>query len=296
MKITMLGTGAALLDPDRGHTAIAVEIGDRAYLLDCGTGATRKMIEANIDPTSVEAVFLTHLHFDHTADLPVFVIGGWMANRQSSPIIVGPEGTDDMISHMFEGGAFAKDIEARAAYVQRQSNLAAIRPDIRPMSPGVVYEDDRIKVTANTVDHIPEEISKCYGLRIESDDAVIAFSGDTTPQLNMIELARDVDLLIHEATFPEEAIAFRAKNGIGTFSHTSPRQLGTLATQAGAKSVIATHIGHWDSTNPIVRKLAEKHLPVEIMGPSLIDTVIGDIKANYRGPVRIAHDLMTIHI
>ena len=122
---------------------------------------------------------------------------------------MGPEGTDTMISHMFEGGAFAKDIEARAAYVQRKSNLAAIRPDIRPMSPGVVYEDDRIKVTANTVDHIPEEISKCYGLRIETDDPEIAFSGDTTPQPNMIELARDVDLLIHEATFPEEAIAFR---------------------------------------------------------------------------------------
>ena len=296
MKITMLGTGAALLDPDRGHTAIVVEVGGRGYMLDCGTGATRKMIEANIDPTSIEAMFLTHLHFDHTADIPVFVLGNWMSGRQTSPIIVGPEGTQDMVDHMFEGGAFAKDIEARAAYSQRKENIQAIRPDVRPMQPGVVFEDDYIRVLANTVDHIPEEISKCYGLRIESQDKVVAFSGDTTPQANMIELARDADLLIHEATFPEAAIAFRAKNGIGTFSHTSPKQLGKLATEANAKSLIATHIGHWDSTNPIVRKLAAKHLPVEIMGPSLIDEVAEDIRSNYTGPLRIAHDLMTIHL
>jgi ribonuclease Z len=133
-------------------------------------------------------------------------------------------------------------------------------------------------------------------LRLEADDKVIAFSGDTTPQPNMVELARNVDLLIHEATFPEAAIAFRAMNGIGTFSHTSPTELGKLATEANAKSLIATHIGHWDSTNPIVRKLAAKHLPVEIMGPSLVDQVAADIRANYAGPFRIAHDLMVAHL
>ena len=296
MKVTMLGTGAALLDPDRGHTSIAVEVGDHCYMLDCGTGATRRMIEANIDPTGVEALFLTHLHFDHTADIPVFVIGNWMADRRTSPIIVGPEGTQDMVDHLFEHGAFAKDIQARAAYAQRQNNLQALRPDIRPMQPGIVYEDDRLRVIANTVDHIPEEITKCYGLRLETDDKVIAFSGDTTPQPNMIELAQDADLLIHEATFPEAAIEFRARNGVGTFSHTSPSQLGKLATQAGVKSLIATHIGHWDSTNPVVRKLAARHMPVEIMGPSLIDQVARDIRVRYAGPLRIAHDLMTVHL
>ncbi len=296
MKITMLGTGAALLDPDRGHSSIAVTVGDRTYLLDCGSGASRQMVKANIDPTTVKAVFLSHLHFDHIADFPVFVIASWMANRQTAPIVLGPPGTREFVDHLFEDGAYADDIRARIQYPQRQENAVVLRPDIRLMEPGLIYEDDAIRVYADLVDHIPQEISKCFGLRLEAEGKVIAFSGDTAPCESMLELARDADLLIHEATFPEAAIEFRSKAGIGTYSHTSPRQLGVIARDAGVKSLVATHFGHWDTTNPIVRRLAAKHMPVDMMGPHLMDEIAGDIREAYDGPLRLAHDLMVIHL
>ncbi|PHR92524.1 MAG: MBL fold hydrolase [Blastopirellula sp.] len=296
MKITMLGTGAALLDPDRGHSSIAVTVGKTTYLLDCGSGASRQLVKANIDPTTVKAVFLSHLHFDHIADFPVFVIANWMADRQTAPIVVGPPGTVEFVDHLFEDGAFAIDIKARIQYPQRQKNAIVLRPDVRLMEPGLIYEDDNIRVTAGLVDHIPEEISKCFGLRLEAEGKVIAFSGDTAPCDTMLDLARDADLLIHEATFPEAAIEFRSKAGIGTFSHTSPRQLGVLAKKANVKSVVATHFGHWDSTNAIVRKLAAKHMPVEMMGPHLMDEVAADIREAYDGPIALAHDQMVIHL
>lgn len=296
IKITMLGTGAALLDPDRGHSSIAVTIGEKTYLLDCGTDASRQLVKANIDPTTVEAVFLSHLHFDHIADFPVFVIGNWMADRQTAPIVFGPQGTQEFVDHLFEEGAFAVDIKARLQYPQRQNNAIALRPDVRLMAPGLIYEDDSVRVIAGLVDHIPEEISNCFGLRLEAEGRVVAFSGDTAPCDTVLELARDADLLIHEATFPEAAIEFRSKAGIGTYSHTSPRQLGVLAKEAGVKSLVATHFGHWDSTNPIVRKLAAKHMPVAMMGPHLMDEVAADIREAYEGPLRLAHDQMTIHL
>lgn len=296
MKITLLGTGAALIDPDRAHTAIAVQIDEKTYLLDIGTGATRNMIAANIDPLSVEALFLTHLHFDHVADLPVFVIGSWMSGRKGAPVIYGPQGTQAMVDHLFQGGAFDVDIRARAQYAQRQGNLEVLRPDVRPLSSGLAFENEQIKVTAMPVDHIPPDICGCFGLKLESRGKTVVFSSDTKALPQMVDFARNADLLIHEATFPEAAIAFRASNGIGTFSHTSPRELGRIARDAGVKHLIATHIGHWDSTNPIVKKLAAQHMPVEIMGPQLIDQVIADIREAYSGSLQIARDLMSISL
>ena len=296
LKVTLLGTGAALLDPDRGHTSIAVQIREKTYLMDIGAGASRRMIEAAIDPLSVQAVFLTHLHFDHTGDLSTFVIGSWMSDRKGALAIHGPEGTAEMVDHLFENGAFHVDIAARAKYPQRQGNLEVLRPDINLIEPGVIFEDDRLRVTAMEVDHIPAEICKCYGLKLESEEKTVVFSGDTTALPEMVDFAMGADLLIHEATFPEAAIEFRAKNGIGTFSHTSPRELGRIARDAGVKHLIPTHIGHWDSTNPILRKLAAKHMPVEIMGPGLLDQVVEDIREAYDGPIQIAKDLLTIYV
>ena len=296
MKVTILGSGAALLDPERGHTSIAVQIREKTYLLDCGTGATRKMIGEYIDPLSVEALFITHLHFDHIADLPVFVIGSWMSDRQTAPVIYGPEGTKDFVGHLFEGAAFDADIRARAQYPQRQANLVALRPDIRLMKTGVIFEDDRLKVTAGLVNHMPEDICECYGLRLESEGKVVTFSGDTSAVPAMQELAKDADLLIHEATFPEAALEFRAKSGIGTYSHTSPRELGQIARDAGVKALIATHIGHWDTTNPILRRLAAKHMPPEIIGPQLLEVVAADIRRTFDGTLHIAKDGLTIDV
>jgi ribonuclease Z len=292
----MLGTGAALIDPDRRHTSIAVQVGGGTYMIDAGTGATRAMVGEAIDPLTVRALFLTHLHFDHTADLPVFVLGSWMSDRRGALPIYGPEGTRELCGHLFEGGAFDVDIRARAKYAQRQVNLEVLRPEVTIIEPGVIFQDDQLRVSALPVDHIPAEICQCYAFRLDTATKSVVFSGDTRALPEMVEFARDADLLVHEATFPEEAIAFRARNGIGTFSHTSPLQLGAIARDAGVKHLVATHIGHWDSTNPIVRKLAAKHMPVEIMGPQLIDQIVTDIRQSYDGPVQVARDGLTLYV
>ena len=68
--------------------------------------------------------------------------------------------------------------------------------------------------------------------KLEAEGKVVAFSGDTAPCEAMVRLAKDADLLIHECTFPESFLAHRAKSGVGTYSHTSPLELGKIATRA----------------------------------------------------------------
>jgi len=293
----MLGTGAALPDPDRNHSSIVVSVRGRNYLFDCGHGATHQMVRANIDPSTVNVIFLSHLHFDHIADFAFFMISTWMANRQDVPVVVGPPDTRHFVDSLLVNGAYRKDIEARVQYPQRRKNLAVLTPDVRECAPGLVYEDDLVKVQACYVEHIPREISPCFGLRVDTiDGESVVFSGDTAPCDRLVEMARGADLLIHECTFPQAAIDFRAKAGIGTWAHTSPTDLGKIATEAGVKSLVATHFGHFETTYPVLRKIIAKHMPIELVGPQFMEDVVADLRANWKGELRIAHDLMRIDL
>jgi ribonuclease Z len=298
MKITMLGTGAALPDPDRCQTSILITLDNgEHYLLDCGHGATRQMVRANVSPADVSRVFLTHLHHDHIAELPYFLISSWMLNRVGSPLIVGPAGTERFIGHLLEGGAFQLDFRARSNYPARVANIEAMRPEVQEFqSDGPIYKDEHIRITAIEVDHIEREIARCYGFRIEAEGKIVAFSGDTKPCRGVQELAQNADLLIHECTFTEEVLAHRRKTGVGTVAHTSPLDLGQLAASANVRSLVATHIGHMDSLSPVLKRAAAKQMPVELMGPHQLDAMVADIRKNYAGPLRIAHDLMRIDL
>lgn len=297
MRIVMLGTGAALPDPDRCHTSILITLASgRHLMLDCGHGATRQLIRVDVNPAEVGDLFLTHLHHDHVCELPFFVISGWILGRSGALNIFGPEGTRKMAGHLFENGAFDADIRARGAYPARQANIEAIRPQVTEYGPGLVFADHELRVTAAAMDHIPSEISPCFGFRVEAEGKVVVFSGDTAPCDNILTLSRGADLLIHECTFTEAFIEHRRQSKVGTFSHTSPHDLGRLAVAAGVKQVVATHIGHVDSLSTVLKRAAKKHLPVELMGPHQIDAFVSEIREVYQGPLQIAHDLMRIDL
>ncbi len=299
MRVVILGSSAAMPNPDRHDSAILITVRGRHYLFDCGHGATNQLVAANVNPAAVDHVFLSHLHYDHIADLPYFMITTWMADRRTPPVVIGPVDTAHYVEALLdpERGAFRKDIEARAQYRQRRENSQALRADVREMAPGVVFEDDLVRVSACHVEHIPREISPCFGLRLDSvDGKSVMFSGDTAPCDRLIALAQGADLLIHECTFPRSAIEFRSRAGIGTWAHTSPVELGEIAVQARVKSLIATHFGHFDSDRPIMRELMGKHMPVALMGPAMMDEMVADIRRSWSGELRMAHDLMRIDL
>ncbi len=297
MYVTMLGTGAAFADPDRAQSGILVTLDNGGrYLFDCGAGTVRNMVAANASPADVRVVFLTHLHHDHICDFPLFTITGWMWDRPAAPVVLGPKGTAAFCQHLFENGAFDADFRARSAYPLRQGNLDAVRPDVREVSPGLAYEDGDVTIRCDHVEHIPRDIAECFGIRFEAEDRAIAFSGDTSPCDSMVRLARDADLLIHECTFPESFIEHRRRTGVGTFAHTSPEDLGRIARDAGVKSLVATHFGHFESTNEVIRRAARHHFPVELMGPGLMNDVVRDIRKAYDGPLQLAYDLLRIDI
>lgn len=296
IQIRMLGTGAALADPDRGHSSILVTVDGEHFLLDIGHGATRQMVRCHVNPAEVSRVFISHLHFDHMEDAAYFLIASWMANRSVKPEVFGPPGTVHFIDSLLENGAFKLDIQARAQYPQRARTMEMIRPKVVEFGPGVIYDDGKVRIEADYVDHIEPDLLHCFGFRLQAKGRTIAFSGDTRPCDTMRRFAQGCDLLIHECTFPQEALDFRQRTGIGTSAHTSPLELGRLAAEAGVKSLVATHFGHFDTTSPVLKSYLQHHMPIEMVGPSFMDSVVRDIRRHYDGPLRIAHDGMRIDL
>ena len=297
MRILFLGSSAALADPDRAQSGVLITLDSgRNYLFDCGDGITRHMLKADVNPAEVGTVFLTHLHMDHIVGLPFHILTGWIFGRPDAPHVLGPKGTRHFIDHSFENGAYHTDIRARGAYPLRQKNIAAIRPEVTEISEGVIYDDGEMKVTALPVRHIPTEICECFGFRIEAEGKVIAISSDTAPCPNIEVLGRDADLLIHECTFPQSFIDYRASTGVGTFNHTTPTQVGEVAAEAGAKALVATHFGHFDTVSPALKRAAGAHMPVDLCGPHNLEEVVSDIRRNFQGPLYMAHDLMRIDL
>jgi len=146
---------------------------------------------------------------------------------------------------------------------------------------GVVWQDQRVKVTAVEVVHPPVKPSFAY--RFDTAKASIVISGDTTYSENLISLARGADVLVHEVMhlpsleklLGTEPNALRLKEHL-LASHTSCEQLGKLATKAGVKKLVLSHF-------------------VPGGFPYLEDQVWYDaVREHYDGEIIVGHDLLEV--
>src|SRR5262245_40662710 len=77
-KVTLLGTGSPLPISDRFGAATLVEVGQEKLLFDVGRGATIRLTQIGVSIGSLNAVFLTHFHSDHTSGIPTLLLTGWI--------------------------------------------------------------------------------------------------------------------------------------------------------------------------------------------------------------------------
>jgi ribonuclease Z len=239
LRVILLGTGYPRPDPERAGPATGVAIGDKLFLVDAGRGVVLRLAATEFPLKSVRAVFLTHLHSDHTAGLPDFFATSWILDRNTPLELFGPTGTQD-VSRALEK-YFDADIHIRRDLVERLPPAgAAIQA--HEVQEGVVYEDGEVRVTAFAVDHLPVE--PAFGYRFDARGKSIVISGDTRPSKNLIRHAKGADILVHEAYLPEHfdradtpEVAARLKH-----YHTSAEEAGEVAQQAGVKLLVLTHL------------------------------------------------------
>ncbi|NMI02285.1 MBL fold metallo-hydrolase [Pseudonocardia acidicola] len=239
LALTVLGSGGPFVNPWRASSGQLVWLDGRARLLiDAGGGVFERLGRTGADPAGLDAVLLTHLHADHSGDLPAVVFAGYLAERNRPLTVVGPSdaggdghqpgttrfcellfGTDGAwrYLHSFDGfGIDARDTSSDPAAAPR---AVLDLGDLRVSSVGV-----------------PHGMMPAVAYRIDAAGASVVISGDVQrhhPPL--AELARGVDLLIHDMALPERDVPHG-------HLHAKPSEVGRVAADAGCRALLLTHV------------------------------------------------------
>ena len=270
LALIVLGTGMPRPDPQHAGPSTAITAGDAWFLVDSGRGVTMRVAATPLKYDKMRAVFITHLHSDHTAGLPDLFVSSWMFGRKTTSLqLYGPAGIKKLAAAMLQ--FFDYDIHIRRDLVE---HLPAAGATIRThvVREGVVYDDGEVRVTAFDVEHPP--VKPAYGYRFDSGGSSIVITGDTRPNPNLVRYAKGADILVSEAYLPEwfdkvdtPEVAARLKA-----YHTTPEQAGEMATVAGVKTLVLTHL----------------------VPPGAEETFRQRAQTTFKGRVVVGRDLMTV--
>jgi ribonuclease BN (tRNA processing enzyme) len=243
-QLVLLGTGTPQQIPERGGPATAVVYSGVAYLFDAGPGVVRRASAASsqrgipaLSAPNLRLVFLTHLHSDHTLGLPDLIFSPWVVGRHEPLEIYGPKGTREMIDHI--EAAWRQDIAIRIHGLEH-ANSTGYKAIVHEVEPGSIYRDGALTITAIPVHH--GSWAQAYGYRIQTPDRVIVISGDCAPSPSLIEACNGCDILLHEV-YEQAGMEQRGPGWIKYLHefHTSPAELGEIATKAHPKMLVLYH-------------------------------------------------------
>ena len=241
LTVQVLGSGGPELSDQRASTSYLISIDDKArVLLDTGPGSSLHFERSGADFNDIEALLYSHLHIDHSADLPAYVKASYFSGRKHDLPIYGPSGNTMMPStREFVEGLFGNHGVYRYLqeyYEPKVSAAYKLKPyDIHPNQgkPSHLQLAADIKASAVNVPHGP---IPALAWRIDSGNCAVTFTGDTNkPGTALTELAGGSDLLIAHHAIPEHA------GEVASSLHMPPSLIGKLAADAGVKQLLLSH-------------------------------------------------------
>jgi len=293
-QVVVLGTGTPLADPERSGPAVAVVVNGAAYLVDCGPGVVRRAAAAEkngiaaLAVSKLKIVFITHLHSDHTLGYPDLIFSPWVLDRTEPLEAYGPPGLKKMTEHIEK--AWSEDVRLRLRGLE-EANATGYKVNVHEFrlaggsetragipsavaqggsAPHVVYRDANVTVSAFPVRHGSWKYA--YGYRFDTKDRRIVISGDTAPTEEVVKACDGCDVLLHEVFNPlrKKIVESKEKQAYFGAFHTSPAELGEIATLARPKLLVLYH---------------------QVMGERPEEELVEQVRAHYSGEFVSARDL-----
>lgn len=220
MIVHLLGTGAAVSDAHRSTTMLAVEAAGETggfVLVDCGGDAVQCLLESGLNPVDIEAVVLTHQHPDHISGFPLLIEKLWLLGRRRPLPVLGPADALDVAERVFA----CFDTSRWEGLPERDWHPVPMEAAMPLGTWG------GLTLTSWPVEHpVPT-----LGLRFESaGGTVVGYSCDTSPCASVVEIGREADLLVHEASGHLPGV------------HASAEEAAETARQAGARLLVLVHL------------------------------------------------------
>lgn len=305
LRLLFLGTGAWAPTPERGVAATMILRGGEHLLVDCGEGTQRQMMLSGAGIGRLTTILVTHCHPDHVLGLPG-LLATFSDAREEPLSVLGPVG----LAELMEGfrvhhGHLAFPLEVTEvqpgdALVRNGYRLEAVASDHRgPSLAWALVEDQRRghldaeRARARGAQAGPdlgrlsrgEDVILDDGTRLAARGVVgppergrrLVFSGDTRPCAAVEDAARNADVLVHEATFLDRDAALAADG-----AHTTARQAAEIASRAGVRLLVLTHISHRYAVRELLRE-ARAVNPVTVV-PDDFDVI--EVPLPEHGPPR----------
>jgi ribonuclease BN (tRNA processing enzyme) len=216
MRLTVLGSSASYMGPRRACAGHYLEAGGARVLFDCGNGVLSNLAQIE-DPTALDAVFVTHNHIDHYAD--IYALHGALQFAPDGPRgplpLYAPPGLAEVMKRILSERGAASFDEAFVA---------------TPLESAVPITIGELTITPIAVEHTDPTFALCA----EADGAKLTYTSDTAPCGGVYDAANCADLLLAEATLPEEYA--------GQAPHLTARQAGEIAKAAQVRALALTHI------------------------------------------------------
>lgn len=228
-ELLFLGTSASAPSAARGLSALIVKHNDLHFLVDCGEGTARQIEKSETEFGHLRRILLTHGHLDH-----ILGLGG----------LVGVFRHDEPIEELeIYGGKYTLErVRPLVNDVVLRGQQPPMRLYFREITPGIFLETNEIRVSAFSVFHRgPDSLGYLFEEKSDrlpvKDGAKLAIVGDTGRTEDLVEIVRDADALVIEATYIDQDLDMARQ-----FSHLTARDAAELAVRAGVRQLILTHL------------------------------------------------------
>lgn len=267
LSIIFLGTGGSWPTIKRNVSSVAVKRGKEVILFDCGEGTQRQFQKSKLSYMQISKIFITHFHGDHFLGIPGLVQTMQLNDRESPLHIYGPKGMIDLTKQLLSLGYFKPSYEIFAHEIDEGDELDFKDYKIKPFRvshgvPSIGYslvenkrpgKFDKEKALELGVPEGPlfskiqkgQTVTLRDGKKITPDMILgkprngrkIVISGDTRPTGKIIDISKNADVLIHEATFSSEF-----KDIASDYGHSTAFDAANIANKAKVKKLFLTHI------------------------------------------------------
>ena len=275
VAISVLGSGGPELSDQRRSSGYIVWIdGSARLIVDAGAGTSIAFGEAGGQFEDLQGILLTHLHVDHSADIPAFIKGSFFTPRNQDLPILGPNknavmpSTNEFIDRLISpNGAFS--------YLQSYHS-ASQSDDYKVLPISVVVSaapfshsfGNGLKASAVPVHHGP---IAALAWKVEAEGCAIVFSGDMSNEKQALaDFAKGADLLVANNAVPVGA------QGAAANLHMHPEEIGKIAKDSATKKLL---LSHFMSRSSRVQ-----------------NETLSTIKRHYQGPTVLAEDGMKIKL
>jgi len=232
MRVTVLGKSPSWEDAGGACSGYLIDEGDTSVLLDCGNGVFSKL-RLYRDYTDVDALLISHLHADHFLDLVPYAYALTYAPRQQPVPVADWPGTDDPARPRLLAPPGARRTFRRVVGAWGNDDLLEKAFRLEEYDPSSTLEIGDLRIRFHEVPHF----TTTYAIDFSSANGAgrLTYGADSRPCEELVEIARDTDLLIVEATLPRP-------ERMGERGHMTPAEAGDHARRAGARKVVLTHI------------------------------------------------------